>query len=148
MRIIDKMVTLSEAEEFWETYTRMCQNQEDALFCFYTDDSVIYESVPGYRDMIKYGREYIPVAQQLIKTANQRGIKILDSTFHDVKFSEVDGNICISAVRHSNVKNFDSHFSLLIGKTDDDRIVVLEERMEHSIGENQLKYVEVTVDRE
>jgi ketosteroid isomerase-like protein len=139
--------TIAEAQALWKKYDSMCQNQEEAIFDFYTDDTLIFEDVPGYKNMVKRGSVYVPVVRSLLRAANKRGEKILDSTFRDIQFVQAGDNVRINATRHSNIKNFDSPFSLLVGKGGDGQIVILEERMEHVL-DGPLEHVEITIEVE
>ncbi len=139
--------TIAEAQVLWKKYAYMCQHQDEAILDFYTDDSLIFEDVPGYKKMVKKGAVYVPVVRSLLRAANRSGEKILDSTFRDVQFVRAGNNVRINATRHSNIKHFDSPFSLLVGKDADGQVAILEERMEHVL-DGPLEDIEFTVDIE
>ena len=137
--------TIQEAKALWESFTHMCTHQDEAVLDLYTNESLIYENAPGYKEMVKPGSIYIPFTRAILRAANRKGEQILDSTFHNVDFVRIGKHVGINAIRHSNVKDFDSPFSLLVGKTADGKVVILEERMEHLMDE-PLEYVEVTIE--
>ena len=124
-----------------------CQHQE-AVLDFYTDESLIFEDVPGYKNVVKKGSVYVPVVRSLLRAANKKGEKILDSTFRDVQFVQTGDNVRINATRHSNIKDFNSPFFIACGGGDGDgQLVILEERMEHVL-DGPLEHVEITIEVE
>ncbi len=144
-RVDANTTTIAEAEAFWARYARFCRQQSEEILHVYTDDSLIFEDVPGYKTMVKRGAMYVPVVRALLRAANRRGEKILDSSFRDVQFVEIGENVAINATRHSIVKDYDSPFSLLVGKDANKRVVVIEERMEH-LNDEPVENVEITIE--
>ena len=62
-----------------------------------------------------------------------------------MQFVQIGENVAINATRHSNVKDYDSPFSLLVGKDANKRVVVIEERMEH-LNDEPLGKREITIE--
>ena len=79
------------------------------------------------RKMTMSGKEYKAMIRKIMPLAKLRGDI---STFSDVTYSSEGDNVRVKATRYSQLKNYSSPYSLLIGMDDKGDLTILEELTE------------------
>jgi hypothetical protein len=116
------------ARKLFDRYVALGKSFDPAAADLYADDANI-QNTRTYPD----GRQRtltIPAPQykELIRKSMALAETRKDTNeYKDIKLMEEGKNVRITMTRHSNLKNYDSPLSILVGKTNDDQWKILEE---------------------
>ncbi len=119
---------IQAARKLFGQYVALEKAFDPAAADLYADDAKI-QNTRKYPD----GRQrtlMIPAPQykELIRKSMSLAKSRADTNeYKAVKLTAEEGNIRITAIRHSNLKNYDSPLSILVGKTSDGKWLILEE---------------------
>jgi len=119
------------AETFFEDFRKLGDTFDPKITDLYSDNAII-KIVRIYpndtqKTMVIPAPKYKKLIRMAIPVAKQRGDT---SSFKNIKYSMENDNYRIIATRHSNLKNYDSTYSLLLKKDENDNILIIEELIE------------------
>lgn len=122
---------MNEARQFMKRYMAMEKSFNARITELY-DNAAIIQNIRRYPS----GEEKVitipaPTYKQLIETTLPLARNRQDSSkYREVQYQAQDGKVRITATRHSNLKNYDSPISWVIGPNAEGKLVILEEHSE------------------
>lgn len=121
-------LSVEEAKEFLDRFEELGRQFDPAIAGLYADDALI-QSVRRYpngreRTMKFEALMYKRLIRTLMPFAKARNDV---STLTDVTYSKEGDRIRINATRHSELKNYDSPYSLLVGRSSSGQLLIYEE---------------------
>ena len=130
----DKVVpnpTIESAKAFFETFTRLGNSFDPAIAAMYADDAKIQNkrTYPDgrVRAMAMPAPQYKQMLRQVMPLAKERGDT---DSFTNTTFTVEGSGVRIKTTRHSNLKNYDSPYELLVSPSTDGIWLIREELSE------------------
>jgi len=115
-------------EEFFDLYVKLAHAFDPDAADLYADNAVIRNTriYPGGRNrtMNMPAPKYKELIRKSMPLAKERGDT---SSYRNVTFTQEDRGVRIMAIRHSNLKNYDSPISILISQTESGQWLIVEE---------------------
>ena len=119
---------ISSARQFFEEYINLEHTFDPAVADFYTDDALIQDTriyPTGQKRMLTLpAAKYKTLLRQSAPLAKVRGDT---SEYSDITYVIEKEKVRINAMRHSNLKNYDSPISILIDRDHDEQWKIVEE---------------------
>ena len=121
----------SDAKALFERFVSLGRAFDPAVADLYAGDAKI-QNMRTYptgekRTLAMSGVEYKNLIRKVMPLAKERGDI---SRYSEVKYAEEDGRIRITSVRYSELKDYSSAFSLLVGAGEDGKWLIFEETSE------------------